>query len=113
VDPGGIWLPSAGKCPVVQQWHGARETSAGKSAPREIVDRGRIGHSRQEDHPPSKSGTAQGTRTSETSQIGYYTENSEGTNVQEETLKGPGMQNWNKGPRRQTAAIFLEGEDNH
>jgi hypothetical protein len=29
---------AAERCPLVQQWHGARETSSGKFGPREIVD---------------------------------------------------------------------------
>jgi hypothetical protein len=41
VDPGGSWLSPAGRCPVVQQWHGVRETSSGKFGSRETVDHGR------------------------------------------------------------------------
>jgi hypothetical protein len=41
VDPGGCWLPPAGRCPAVQQWHGGREMFPEKFGPREIVDRGR------------------------------------------------------------------------
>jgi hypothetical protein len=59
VDPGGSWLPPAGRCPVVQLWHGARETSSGR--------------------------------------------NPERTVVREETLEGPGMQQWHKGPRPKKA----------
>jgi hypothetical protein len=55
VDPGGSWLPPAGRCPAVQQWHGAREMSLGKFGPSEIVD-----------DPLCKSSTAQGTRASGT-----------------------------------------------
>jgi hypothetical protein len=68
---------------------------------------------RLQDDPPCKSDTALGTRTSETSQRRYCTKNSEETNVQEEILEGPGIQNWNKGLRWQTAAMFAEGEENH
>jgi hypothetical protein len=38
VDPGGSSLPPGGRCPFVQQWHGARETSSGKFGPGEIGD---------------------------------------------------------------------------
>jgi hypothetical protein len=41
VDPGGSWLPPAGRCPAVQQWHGAREISWEKLGPWKIV-----GHAR-------------------------------------------------------------------
>jgi hypothetical protein len=40
VDSGGNLLPSAGRYPVVQQWHGSREASSEKFGPREIVDLG-------------------------------------------------------------------------
>jgi hypothetical protein len=30
LDPEGSWLPPAGRCLDVQQWHGARKTSAGE-----------------------------------------------------------------------------------
>jgi hypothetical protein len=40
----------------------------------------------------------QGTQASETRQRQYCTENSDGTNIQEETLEGPGTENWNKEP---------------
>jgi hypothetical protein len=45
-----------------------------------------IGRRRNEDDPPYKSDTAQGTQASETRRRRYCTENSEGTNVQEETI---------------------------
>jgi hypothetical protein len=38
VDPGGSRLPPAGRCPVMQQWHGTRETSSGKFGLRVIMD---------------------------------------------------------------------------
>jgi hypothetical protein len=38
VDLRGSWLPPAGRCPAVPEWHGARGTSSGKFGPREIVN---------------------------------------------------------------------------
>jgi hypothetical protein len=38
---GGSWLPPGGRCPIVQEWHGVRETSSGKFGPREVVDHAR------------------------------------------------------------------------
>jgi hypothetical protein len=38
VDPEGSWLPPAGRCSIMQQWYGTRETSSGRFRPREIVD---------------------------------------------------------------------------
>jgi hypothetical protein len=29
VYPGGSWLPPAGRCPTVQEWHGTGETLPG------------------------------------------------------------------------------------
>jgi hypothetical protein len=34
VNPGGGWLPPAGRCPAVQKWHGGRGTFLGKFGPR-------------------------------------------------------------------------------
>jgi hypothetical protein len=34
-------LPSAGRCPAVQKWHGEKGTSSGMFRPKELVDRGR------------------------------------------------------------------------
>jgi hypothetical protein len=47
-DPGGSWLPPAGRCPAVQKWHGEREIFSGKFGPRETVDRERNWPSRAE-----------------------------------------------------------------
>jgi hypothetical protein len=33
VDPGGCWLPYAGRCPAVQELHGAIEVSSEGTAP--------------------------------------------------------------------------------
>jgi hypothetical protein len=38
MDPEGSWLLPAERSLVMQQWHGARETSSGKYGPRETVD---------------------------------------------------------------------------
>jgi hypothetical protein len=38
VDPGGSWLPPAGRCLAMQQWHGEKGNSAEKVAHRKIVD---------------------------------------------------------------------------
>jgi hypothetical protein len=38
---GRSWLPPAGRCPAVQQWHGGKGTSLDKLRPRKIVDRAR------------------------------------------------------------------------
>jgi hypothetical protein len=40
-DCGSWWKLPAGRCPVVQEWHGARGMSSGNSGPREFVDRRR------------------------------------------------------------------------
>jgi hypothetical protein len=74
---------------------------------RKIRTQENCGHSQQEDHPTCKSGTAQGTRTSDRSKKILHRE-LRGKNVQEETMERPGMQNWNKEPRRPTAAISEE-----
>jgi hypothetical protein len=39
--------------------------------------------------------------------------NPESTDTQEEITDAPGRQNGKKGPRRQTATISAEGEENH
>jgi hypothetical protein len=62
VDPGGSWLPPAEMCPIVQQWHGARETSSGKFCPRKLWTVEVIGCSQQEDDPLCRSGPEQGTQ---------------------------------------------------
>jgi hypothetical protein len=41
VDPEGSRLLPAGKCPVVQKWHGEKETASGKFGSRQVVNRGR------------------------------------------------------------------------
>jgi hypothetical protein len=38
--PGGSWLPSAGRYPIVQQWHDAGEMPSRKKLPRETLDAG-------------------------------------------------------------------------
>jgi hypothetical protein len=59
VDPGRSWLPPAGRCPAVQPWHGARETSSEKLRPREYVDAEETDRRWNKDDPPCKSGMAQ------------------------------------------------------
>jgi hypothetical protein len=63
-----------------------------------------IGCSWQEDDPKYKSGTVQGTRSQEIQSGQCGTRNPERTDVREETLEGPGMQQWHNGPRSETAA---------
>jgi hypothetical protein len=49
-------------------------------------------------------GTAQGARAAETKKRRYGTKNPEGTDIQDEKLEGPRMQNRNKGPRHKMGA---------
>jgi hypothetical protein len=84
-------------------------TAQGKSLqefsdPGELRTAEEIGRSRQEDDPLCRSGTTQGTRASKTRKRRHGTENPEGTDVQDETLVGTRMQNWNKDLRHKTAA---------
>jgi hypothetical protein len=58
----------------------------------------KVGRCPQTDDPPCRSWTAKGTR-------------SWRTDGREETAEGPRMQQWNKGPKRTTAATSEEGED--
>jgi hypothetical protein len=65
-----------------------------------------IGHSWQGDDPLCRSGTTQGTQASEMRKRRYCIENPKGTDIQDEMLEGPRMQNWNKGPRRKTSCVL-------
>jgi hypothetical protein len=40
VGPGGSWLPPAGRCPAVQEWHGIRGTSSRLSGPEPRLSEG-------------------------------------------------------------------------
>jgi hypothetical protein len=57
----------------------------------------------QRDNAPCISGTAQGTRLEEIRPGRYSTENSERTDVQDETLERPRMQQWHEGLRPKAA----------
>jgi hypothetical protein len=62
-----------------------------------------IGLSREEDDPQYKNGTAHGTRSQQIRPGQCDTGNLERTDVREETLEDPGMQNWHMGTRPKTA----------
>jgi hypothetical protein len=107
VYPGGGWLPPAERCPTMQQWHGARKMSSGKFRPREFADCGRNWPppewrwpAVQEWHGPRDTGVRNetGTMWNEDPQKDKRTKGREGT------VEEPGMQQWHKGPRPQTAA---------
>jgi hypothetical protein len=65
---------------------------------------------RNKDDPQWESDTGERTRTSETSQRQQCTENSERTNVQDETLDRPRMQQWHSGPRLKTEATKQQAD---
>jgi hypothetical protein len=82
----------------MQQWHIAKETSSGK-----LWTMKGIGHSWKEDDPQYKSGTVQRTQSQEIQPGKCGTRNLKRTDVQEETLEGPRIQQWLKGLRPKIA----------
>jgi hypothetical protein len=109
-DPRRLWILEEVGCHLQE---GVPSCSSGmaqgkslqeSSDPWKLWTMERIGCSQQGDEPLCRSGTTQGTWASETRKTRYGTENPERTDVQDETLEGPRMQNRNKGSRHKAAA---------
>jgi hypothetical protein len=101
-DPRRLWNPEDVGCRLQKGVPSCRSGTAQEKRLQENSDPGKlwtaegIGRNRQEDDPQHKSGTAQGTRMQEIQPGQCGARIPKRTDVREETLEGPGMQQWRK-----------------